>query len=233
MRVAIHQPNYAPWCGYFAKMAAADVFVFLDDAQMPGGQSFVYRCAIRGQGGPQWLSVPVKRSLTSRIDEVGFGDPRWAGKHVKTLRSIYGRAPHFGEVMELLEPLYGSPGASLAELNIRLITAIAGYLGLRCRFERASRFAAAGTSDDRLIELARRAGATTYVSGKGGQNYQDPEKFAAAGIALEVRVYRPIAYPQIHGGFLPGLSVLDALFHLGPEAAGLMRYDEAEVRIQP
>lgn len=226
MRVAIHQPNYAPWCGYFAKMRACDVFVFLDDVQMPSGRSYVSRCRVRTAQGPLWLTVPTHHAPEEPIRDVRFADPRWPRKHLGTLQTHYGRATHAREVLDLLAPLYADPGEHLGAFNMRLVRAVAGYLGLPCRFDVSSSLSLPeqAQGDDRLLGIAAALRATTYVSGQGGQNYQDPEKFARRGIALEVRAYQPVPYPQIHGAFEPGLSVLDALCHLGRETLALLAY---------
>ncbi len=222
MRLAVHQPNYIPWCGYFSKIRSCDVFVFLDDAEISTGQSYVYRSQVRGPKGAEWLSVPTHRSLHQSIRDVTFADVKWARKHLHKLEALYRKAPHFGDVFALLEPIFLSPGELLADFNIRLIRSLAVFLGLERRFERSGNLKVEGTRDDRHIALAAAVGADTYLSGKGGQGYQDPSRFAEAGIRLEVREYRPVAYPQIHGEFLPGLSIVDALFNCGRGAADLL-----------
>lgn len=236
MRVAVHQPNYAPWAGYFAKLAAADVLVFLDDAQLPRGRSYVSRTPILAPAGdgPQWLSVPIERAHDAPIRTVRFADAGWARRHIATLRARYARAPHFAEVMALLAPLYDAPGALLAPFNARLVQSLAAYLSLAPRFLWASELDIAPglRATERLVALVQAAGGTTYVSGAGGDAYQEPARFAAAGLALEVRRYTPQVYDQGAGPgpgriprpFVPGLSVLDLLFRRGRAAAALLNY---------
>lgn len=223
--VAIHQPNYAPWCGYFAKMMHCDVFIFLDDAQMPGGQSFVYRTKIGSEAGPRWLSVPTRYHLGDAISKVHFADYKWSQKHLNTLKGNYAKAPFFKEVWSIIAPLYEVEASSLSDFNQSMIVALAGYLNIPCKILRSSDLTHAGVSDDRLITSVLAVGGTCYLSGKGGQNYQDPAKFSAAGIDLDVRAYLPRAYRQIHGEPILGLSILDAVFNLGKEAADLLKYD--------
>jgi hypothetical protein len=223
MIVAIHQPNYLPWCGYFAKMSAADVFILLDNVDMSKG-SYTSRCQIRNGDSPQWFSVPVRFHAGDPITAVQFANAQWAGKHLKTLKHIYGRCPFFDEVMAVVEPVYRDPGERLGEFNIRMIRRLADYLGLPCRLWKASELAAAGEGDDRLLALVRCVQGDTYLSGKGGQNYQDPKKFAAAGIELVVKTYAPISYPQGGHEFLGGLSIIDALCNLGRGAGTVLRY---------
>lgn len=242
MRVAIHQPNYVPWCGFFAKLRAADALVLLDDVQMPRGRSYVSRAQVLGAAGPQWLTVPTHHTADEPIDKVRCVDASFCRRHLLTLRSRYARARCFGEVMALLEPIYIEFAREiereprLLTLNQRLLAAIAGYLGLRQSVLLASELGVTGRSQDsgeekgkeaRLIELVRAAGGTTYVSGAGGPRYQDPAVFAAAGLRLEVRRYEPVPYEQGRP-FVPGLSVVDALFRLGPGTRELLRYPDGD-----
>src|SRR5690606_26951994 len=151
-----------------------------------------------------------------------FADSRWLHKHLNSLRMAYGKTPFFDDIFSWLEPLYEVSGDKIAPFNTKLIQAIAAYLDINCQFELSSRLCPDGTSDDRLISLAQALKADVYVSGKGGQNYQDPAKFASAGITLDVLQYKPVPYIQSHGEFIPGLSVIDALFNLGKKTKELL-----------
>jgi WbqC-like protein family len=224
VRVAVHQPNYAPWCGYFAKMFAADAFVFLDDAQLPQGRSFVSRVKIaKGHDADQWLTVPVRKGAKA-IREVDFADEPWAEKHRRTLHHVYAKAAHFGAALDLVDPLYEDPGTSLAELNMRLIAAVAEYLGYEGEFHRSSDHPAGLAADERIAQLVSAVGGDVYVSGAGGQKYQSEAVYAQRGVRLEVRVYEPVPYERSGWDWVGGLSVLDALFHLGRGARDTLQY---------
>ena len=155
LRVAIHQPNYAPWCGFFAKLKAADVLVLLDDAQMPRGRSYVSRAQVLGPDGPMWLTVPTHHAAHERILDVRLADAGFGRRHLATLRARYGRSPFFAELFPLLEPLYDSAGPWLAEFNERLLHALLGYLGLQRPVVRASTLGCAGRGDERLVALVQ------------------------------------------------------------------------------
>ncbi len=231
MRVAIHQPNYAPWCGFFAKLRAADVLILLDDAQLPRGRSYVARTKVLGPAGPQWLTIPVSHrgddatSGLRSISQARIADAGWAQRHLRTLRARYGRSPFFAEVFALIAPLYETAGAELAPFNESLLRALADYLGLQRPILRASALGCPGQGDTRLVALVQAVGGDTYVSGPSGPKYQAAEKFHAAGLQLTVRQYVPVPYPQGQP-FVAGLSVLDALFRCGREAADLLHYPE-------
>jgi hypothetical protein len=223
MKVAIHQPNYLPWCGYFAKISACDAFIFLDDAQMSKG-SYVSRTKVRSNSGPQWLTVPTKVHVQPAIDDVATAYEAWAKKHLATLRQTYAKAPYASEVMAIMEPEYEAAGHKLGKFNRRIVLAILEYLDIRRPTFLSSAFDVHSIGDDRLIDLVRTLGGTQYISGRGGANYQDPDKFRNAGIELEVCEYRPVPYEAPGFPVLPGLSIVDALFIKGRAARDLLRY---------
>jgi hypothetical protein len=218
MIVAIHQPNYAPWLGYFRKIAIADVFVFLDDVQFSKG-SYTNRVKISAEGQPRWLTVPVSFAFGDPINGVRFGDESWTAAHLSRLHSAYRGAPAFDAVWPAIAAIYEKlSGDNLASVNIDMITKLAESLGLATRFLRSSDIEVSDArADDRLVAIvAALAPGGTYLSGKGGAGYQDPEKYAQAGIELRYAEYAALPYPQQGSAeFVPGLSVLDAVFNLG------------------
>jgi len=170
--------------------------------------------------------LPARIHNTPRIADVSFADSRWPRKHVATIGQVYRKAPFFDEVMRVIEPAYASPGINLSTFNRRLIESVGRYLGIERQVCLSSELNVASTGDQRLVELTRKVRGTHYISGKGGTTYQDPAKFRAAGIELEVRMYSPRVYEAAGFPFLPGLSILDALFVLGSSANRLLVYDE-------
>ncbi len=219
MIVAIHQPNYLPWLGYFHKIARAEVFIFLDDVQF-SKNSLTNRVRILGGDGSRWLTVPVSAHLGDRIDEVRPAREDWAARHVDTLGTFYRHAPFFGEIMPVLRDMLGAAATgTLAQINRRLVEGLARRLGLRCAFRASSEFETGqATGDDRLIRLVESvAPGGCYLSGRGGAGYQDPAKFAAAGLELRYTDFVHPAYEQPGTNFVAGLSIVDALFNIGWE----------------
>src|SRR5262245_37855255 len=151
-RIGIHQPNYAPWVGYFAKMASVDAFVFLDNCQMPIGRSYVSRVQVRGREGAEWMTVPIQRAEGQQIGAVRFAEPTWPKKHLGKMMANYARCVWFKSVMEIIRPIYEDPGEFLASFNIRLIRALASYLELTPRFYLASELVSESKGTQRLID---------------------------------------------------------------------------------
>ena len=130
---------------------------------------------------------------------------KWVGRHLRMLRSNYGKAPFFKEIFALLESHYrcnSGDQRSLAEFNIGLICSIAAYLGLSAQFMRSSELSVSGQKTDLLLDICRTIGATTYLAGTGAKSYQEDAKLEDAGITP---VYSPFShprYPQRFGEFV-------------------------------
>jgi len=217
IRVAIHQPNFFPWLGYFDKMHRADIFILLDNVQFSRG-TYINRTRVNTENGPRWLTVPVKFSL-SRKDTIHrvMIDPSttWKKDHLEKLRNYYLNAPFWDETNDLIVRMYAINHSCLCELNIRIIMELKSLFQIKCRVIRASEIESGATSGKRLVELVRGAGGTVYLSGDGSQWYLDETLFRDAGVDLEYTHFTGPVYPQVHGGFKAGLSALDALFNVG------------------
>ena len=222
--VAIHQPNYAPWLGYFHKMARADVFVFLDDAQFSKG-SYTNRVQIVGRGALRWLTVPVQHAFGAAINAIVPARTDWPSAHLDALLTDYRDAACFRGVWPDVQALYRNlPCESLAASNAALVTRLAERLGIVTRVLAASSLDIGSTmSDDRLIAICHKIDSdVSYLSGRGGANYQDQAKFSAAGITLQYTDFIQHSYEQGGASFVAGLSVLDAVFHLGWKGAAAL-----------
>lgn len=216
--VTIHQPNFAPWTGYFDKMARADVFVLLDTVPFTKG-GFQNRVKILGQDGPQWLTVPVitKGRLGQPTLAVETNEARaWRKDHLKTLRTVYAKAPGVDTAVALLEDIYSTSSTNLAELCIQLISRLHAHYGLSTRLVRASQLTATGTSSQLLADIVAELGGQVYLSGPSGRNYLDLAAFETRGITVEYHSFTPQPYPQPGQVFVGGLSMLDHLACAAP-----------------
>ena len=219
--VAIHQPNFFPWIGYFDKIRRADTFVFLDDVAYPrsgsGGMgSWLNRVRLNVQGKPRWVTCPVRRiplGSPIRITEIDDRQP-WRIKFMKTLDANYRRARRYNETLELLTPLMQSEESNLARFNAFAIQRIAMFLGVESKFVHQSELKCEGSSTELLISITKAAGGASYLSGGGASEYQNDELFAERGIGLVNQQFKPQCYGE-PARFLPGLSIIDYLMHDG------------------
>lgn len=219
--VAIHQPNFLPWLGYFDKIARADVFVLLDHVQFSKtGGTWSNRVQLLVNGEAAWVTMPIVRAYhgvrTYREMEIEPGG-RWRDKLLKTIRLNYAAAPYFAEVFPVLEAILHHPSANLAEFNEAAIRALCAGLGLSgASIVRSSELPVAGAATDMLVSLVQAVGGDAYLAGGQAAAYQQDDKFAAAGIEVVWQNFRHPVYSQgNHVPFTPGLSIVDALMHCG------------------
>lgn len=227
MKIAVMQPTYLPWIGYFDLMDDSDVFIFHDSIQFEK-QSWQQRNQIKTPTELRWLSVPVLIAgrSTQLINEVEI--VRTAGfpqKHVNQLEEHYRRAPHFKRYFPELRAILTDPALSLSQLNQALIRAMAGMLGLSPRFMTSSTMQATGVRSERLVNLCRELGATTYLSPLGSAGYmlEDRALFEQAGLTVVFQHYEHPRYRQVSEPFLPFASAVDVLFNEGDDALAILR----------
>jgi hypothetical protein len=218
--VAIHQPNFFPWLGYFDKICRSDVFVFLDHVQYSKtGGTWSNRVKMRVGGEARWQTAPIKRAFhgTSDITAIRWDDGQpWRAKLAKSLRTNYAKAPFFTPTMALLEPLIFHENDSLAEFNIHAISAISQYLLISTKHcVRSSDLGVAGHASDLLIGLTKRVGGQAYLCGGGASGYQDDDAFKLADLEIIYQEYVHPVYSQGVGDFQAGLSIIDALMYVG------------------
>ena len=221
LRVAILQSNYLPWKGYFDIIHDVDLFVFYDCVQYTA-RDWRNRNKIKTAAGELWLTVPVGSHQDQRIHEVGLPSDHWQAKHWQTIQQNYGKCPHFARYRGFFESVYlGQAWASLSALNQHLVRHIATeFLGIGTRFEDSRVYSAQGSKQDRLLDVLTKAGATSYLSGPAARDYIEPAGFEANGIQLLWKDYAGYPeYPQRFPPFSHGLSIVDLLFNVGPDAA--------------
>lgn len=221
--VAIHQPNFFPWLGYFDKIRRVDVFILLDDVQFPKtGSGYCNRVQIASNGAAQWLTAPVARAYHGfrTIQEMRFAPSSWRADLVNRLRATYKRTPYFDVVGPALEPLLTNDEDSVADYNAGNLLELASWLGLEHKkIVRSSELNVPFTGTERLIALTLAAGGSAYLSGGGAHGYQDQEMFKRSSVQLRFQDFVHPTYEQFGAAaFLPGLSIIDALVNCGPAA---------------
>lgn len=220
IKVGIHQPNFAPWLGYFYKVYQSDIFIFLDDVQIQKkGASYTNRVSILGNGLSQYITVPISRGEgVTNINETTFFNSNWNIKIIKTIQANYGKTQYFKENFEFIENLFIYEANNLSEFNINFIKEICKKLDIKTTLKISSDFSINETATDRLISLIKSVEGNVYISGKGGDNYQEHSKFDAANIDLIYNELPVFEYSQFRTEeFVNGLSILDAIFNINFE----------------
>lgn len=221
MRVGIIQSCYIPWRGYFDFVASVDLFVIFDDVQYPVGRSWRNRNQVKTKDGLNWLTVPVRaKSEKLPIDQVLISntDKPWQLTHRNLLRDAFRPAPFGGDALALWEEGIAAADTHISQLNVRLTSIVAKYLGITTPLVLARDYAATGAKTERLINLLRKVEATSYISGPSAQGYIDEDMFRDNHIQLEYKTYDYRPYPQLWGTFEGAVTTLDLIANCGPDS---------------
>ncbi len=223
MKLVVLQSNYLPWKGYFDLMGAADQFVVYDSVQYTKND-WRNRNRIATKQGPVWLTIPVMTAglPDQSIDEARVQDHRWAAKHWRSIEQSMGKRPFFDRYRDDWAQWFTTIGEfdRLHAINVFLLEQIAGQLGITTPVSLDTEFLPLeGSPTERLVALCRAAGATQYLTGPAGLDYLERPLFHEAGIELQVIEYGHYPeYPQAGTEFVHGVTVLDLLANVGPEA---------------
>lgn len=221
--VAIHQPQYLPWLGYFDKLERCDVFCLLDTVQYKKNE-FQNRNRIKTAEGWQWLTVPVTYRFPQRIEEVGINQTvDWQRKHLQALKTNYSKAPFFETYYPSFEEFYQQSYDFLVQVNVACIQLLVELLGLERKLVLASSLPVE-TEDStlRLVEICKNLGGDYYLSGRDGAKYIDVDMFQNHKIEVLFQDFKHPHYPQCYGPFEPNMSVVDLLFNCGPESLAMI-----------
>lgn len=218
-KLAIMQPYFFPYIGYWQLMHAVDRFVVYDDVHYIKG-GWINRNRLLINGEPAYITAPLHQmsSFKRMCDTTLMPSPVWRDKLVKKIEMTYRKAPSFTEVFPVVEKLMRHQTDSLSDYLVHQLQTLAAFMGISTEFVISSRCyendELAGQA--RILDICKREGARTYVNARGGQALYDADAFHDAGIDLRFIAMHAIPYKQRSAGFVPHLSIIDALMALGP-----------------
>lgn len=226
MKIAISQPTYLPWIGYFDMMDQVDKFVLLDSVQFEK-RSWQQRNRIKTPSGLQWLTVPVlfRGCFGQMVHEIKICDPQELSKHLRGIELNYRRAPYFENYFPSLKSILERCQGTLCDLNIQLIRWICRELGISTPIMRSSSMNLDGTRSRLLVNICNGLGAKSFFSAFGSSVYllDDLSIFKDEEISVTFHNYIHPEYRQLFPPFIPYASVLDLLFNEGLKSMEIIR----------
>ncbi|CAG0965343.1 hypothetical protein RHDC4_00944 [Rhodocyclaceae bacterium] len=213
MKLAIMQPYFLPYAGYFQLIAAADVFVVYDNVKYTK-KGWINRNRYLRDGSAAAFTLPLRNDPDSlSIADRRIADDFDPARLLNRLREAYRKAPGFEATLPLLESLLLDEERRLFPFLHNSIRKICGHLGLGTPLVVSSSIPVDTDlrGKDRVLAICRHYGATTYVNAIGGQGLYRDEDFAARGIQLRFLKSRFLEYTQFAADFVPWLSIVDVL----------------------
>jgi uncharacterized membrane-anchored protein YhcB (DUF1043 family) len=215
MKIAIMQPYFLPYIGYFQLINHVDTFVIYDNIQF-SKKGWFHRNRFLENGQPAYFSLPLKKDS----DYLNVIDRRLSDniekEKAKILRKIeanYKKSPHFGETASLVTDLFlhdeqnlfhfilNSLEQLLAHFNINTKIIISSHLDIDHELK----------SQEKVLAICEHLKATEYINPIGGLNLYDKQEFQEKGINLKFLKSKLNPYPQYQNEHVPALSILDMM----------------------
>lgn len=222
MRVAIHQPEFLPWLGFFDKMKRVDTYIILDNVQFSKNGFQNRNRLVDSNGNVFWVTVPVKSTghTNKRILDIKIENTQpWRRKLWGRIHSSYCRHPFFNSLGSELEAIIQEPHSDLVGLNLEIIQFFRRCFDINVPIVQASKLEIVGSRSELLLAACMEVGATTYLSGPSGHNYLNTQMFLSAGIDVEFHEFTSPAQGKAQGF---NVSSLDLLLNYGPSSRNFL-----------
>lgn len=224
MNIAIMQPYFLPYLGYFQLMAEVDGFVIYDNVEYTK-KGWINRNRMLRNGEPVVFTLPLSKGsdyldVRDRMIAASF-DP---AKLLNQFAGAYRRAPHFDAVMPYLSEILQHADRNLFAYIRHSIEVTCRYLGIATPILVSSEIERSSDlhGSDRVISICEQLDADRYTNPIGGLELYRPSDFEARGIALRFLRSRPDPYPQGGVLFQPYLSIVDVMMFNSRDQISMM-----------
>jgi hypothetical protein len=213
MKLAIMQPYFLPYIGYFQLIAAVDLFVVYDRIKYTK-KGWINRNRMLVNGSDTMFSLPLKRD-SDALDVVdrAIAAEFHPDKLCQQIRGAYRGAPCFDATFPLIEKILRHPETNLFRFIHHSLTTLCRHLGIGTEIRISSTIPIADglKSQDKVLALCKAVHASTYINPIGGTELYGSAAFLQNGVALMFLRPMPLTYAQFDHAFVPWLSILDVL----------------------
>ncbi len=211
MTLAIMQPYFFPYIGYWQLINAVDTFVIYDDVNFIK-QGYINRNSILALGKAQVFTLELAGASSNKlINEIEVRTNTI--KLLKTVKQNYIKAPYFEVVFPIIEDVLMQDEKNLAKFLGYSFEKISKYLVLNTKFIYSSDIEKDSSlkAQDKVIDICKNLEAKHYINAIGGQELYDKETFKQKNIELNFIKTELVAYNQFKNEFVPYLSIIDIL----------------------
>jgi hypothetical protein len=220
MRLAIMQPYFLPYIGYFQLISAVDLFIVYDNIKYTK-KGWINRNRMLRNGTDVMFSLSLKSDSDSLdVCERELAADFDRGKLLNQFRGAYRRAPYFAATFPLIEQIVQYEDPNLFRFLHHSIVEICNHLNIATEIRVSSDITIDHglKNQEKVLAFCETVGARTYVNASGGIGLYSKETFRENGLDLKFIQSRPFEYPQFGDAFVPGLSIMDVMMFNAPDA---------------
>lgn len=214
-KIAIMQPYFFPYIGYFQLINSADEFIIYDNIKYTK-KGWINRNRILSNGKDSLLTLPIKKDsdFLNVVDrQLSSG---WEKERTKILNQIvnsYRKSPHFGSAFDVIEKSILCANTNLFDFIHYGLLQINDYLGIKTKIIKSSDVCIDHSlkSKDKVVEICKNRNASIYINPIGGTSLYQKEEFKDNGLDLYFIKSNPVLYKQFTEDFIPWLSIIDVM----------------------
>lgn len=213
MKIAVMQPYFFPYIGYFQLMSAVDRFVLFDNVQYVR-QGWINRNRILLDGQPGTFTLPLKKaSRFLNINCRTLSEEPFRTRLLNQLHAAYRHAPYANDIFPILEEIVEFESSDLFAYLHHSLKVLKRVLSLKCELLISSEIDIDPSlrAQDKILEICRSQRADTYINLPGGRALYSAEAFAQQGMTLHFIQPDDFHYPQYGEAFVPWLSIIDVM----------------------
>lgn len=235
MKLAIMQPYFFPYIGYFSLLEAADLFVIFDTVQFQRKSWMTRNKIITVKGESTYIKLPVKKApLNTFINQIVINhEIDWKTTLFNQLL-VYKKAPYYTKTMDIVDNILKADTNKLIDLNKNSLLQIANYLKLDCEISLFSEMGLAveevNNADEWALNISKVLNAREYINPPGGISFFNKQKYQDSDIALRFIKNNLKRYKQYRLDFVPGLSIIDVMMFNSVEEIHMMLADYEEIQ---
>lgn len=217
MKIAVMQPYFFPYIGYFSLISATDKWVIFDDIQYIRHGWVNRNRILHPVKGWQYIIMPLKKhARDTRICNIDISDTiNWHNKLIGQLAHYKKKAPYFKETMLIIGKCFEYNESNLSKSNIYYLQTICEYLEIKFDYTIFSEMKLdlkdINHPGDWALEISTRLGAAEYINPYSGKDLFDTDKFSKRNIKLLLLRMKPYYYSQKREEFIQDLSIIDLM----------------------
>ena len=215
MKVAIMQPYFFPYIGYFQLINAVDIFVVYDSIEF-SKKGWINRNRILVNGKDYIFTLPLKKDSDFLNVNQRFLSDSWNSDKIKLLNKVkeaYRKAPFYNNVIAIFEDVLNYENKNLFSFIKNALIKVLDYLEIKTKIIQSSEIDFDNTlkSQDKVISICKALKAESYINPIGGLELYDKEVFKSKGIELQFLKANPIIHQQYGDQFIMFLSIIDVM----------------------
>lgn len=212
MKIAVMQPYFFPYMGYWKLIYSVDKFIIFDDVNYIN-KGYINRNKIINREKEKFITLKIKnRSQNKKINELELFDNNI--NIFNDIKQSYIKSKNFNKYKDVIYSMICNEEKLLSLYLKKQIEAMVEILKIKTEILISSDYNLGVLGKNKIYELCTYFKADEYINPIGGSNLYDPIKFEEKGIKLKFIQSKELKYKQNSKIFIENTSVIDFIMNV-------------------